>query len=75
MVNLVAEARKKYLFAVVMVVLVAAILVYLCSGDHWGHLAAITALVIILCTLVALFILPLTFVASAKLWTTIFLQA
>jgi len=70
MINLVAGARKKYLFAVVVTVaLVAAILVYLYSGDYWG-LAAITALAILLCMLVALFILPSMFVASAKLQTT-----
>lgn len=71
MINLMAEARKKYLFAVVVTVaLVAAILVYLCFGDHWEHLAAITTLAILLCMLVALFILPSIFVASAKLRTT-----
>lgn len=68
MINLVVEARKKYLFAtVVTVALITTILVYLCSRAHWEHLAAITALAILLCMLVALFILPSILVASAKL--------
>ena len=45
MTNLVAEARKKYLFAMVAAAaLVAAILVYLHFQGRWGYLVAITAL-------------------------------
>ncbi len=70
MTNLVAEARKKYLFAMVAAAaLVAAILVYLHFQGRWGYLVAITALAILFCMLVALFILPSIFIAPAKLQT------
>jgi len=58
MVNLVVEARKKYFFAIVgVVVLVMAVLAYLFSQAHWGPLAANTVVAILLCIFVALFIL------------------
>ncbi len=70
MISLVVEARKKYLFGVVLTIaLVTAILVYLCPRNHLEYLAPITALAILLCTLVALFILPSIFVAPTELRT------